>query len=536
MKPPSHALRYLWPFALHSPFALHHSPIAIRPSPFAHRHSPCPFQPLIDQPVEGDREREVDQLGRRVESPQILAFGGEGGQVYATRRHDAPLVPGRSVGADQRLVEERLVDRAEFLHAQLGVVHPLAHAAGTHVGERVDRLEELFVLAGAGREPRGAGRIEELPVVGEDPGLGCALVEDPEGDLEPLPEVPVARIDGPGLGEPDQARDAVGVGIDPCGREHLALLGEEEEEEPVDHDQQLVVEPPSLLRIVERRPQLGIEEPLGERLDRNPHLALQLPADLDPLLAALPEEDLEGKAPLLVPGKGDEAAPVRQTVERAEGSEVAGLENGVEVETDESLDVLVVEVAQDPEVTAVGNDPPERGRTVEVALKLLVGRTAAASGDGTRLRPPHGRLVEILPHQEHRRSTLTLPSEMTDGKTVSAILARKVRPLKDRLEVEELEERDQPLLAQLAHIHLIEARGDRLVALAGKGEGRLDRLGVHGGPLGLMPRIREGGRREERSTRRIGKRLREERAGKQPAGNMYEFEGFTHWRAPAGSG
>lgn len=183
-------------------------------SPFAIRHSPRPVKALLDDGHEGRLDEFVDQFGRGVERAGGLAFraGGKGegegewrvasGEwcfarsigcspfaisacLFAVRR--SPFAIRRLKSGEDRLkVEQRFIDRAEFLGVEGGVVDAAADAflGGGEPGKGTDGLEQVAVV-----EPGGvnvAERVEELTVEGRQGQLSGErfVVEDVEEGLE----------------------------------------------------------------------------------------------------------------------------------------------------------------------------------------------------------------------------------------------------------------------------------------------------------------------------------------------------------------
>src|SRR5690606_21959639 len=118
--------------------------------------------------------------------------------------------------------------------------------------------------------------VEKLAVVrvySEDVGEFLVADEGAEGGLEALPQVSAARLGSAALGEVAKSGDRVGVTVYLGGiMEETALLGVEEEEDPVEDGEQLPVEHPAEARVVaEPPPQGGITfqdavEEMGECL------------------------------------------------------------------------------------------------------------------------------------------------------------------------------------------------------------------------------------------------------------------------------
>ncbi|WCJ60899.1 hypothetical protein NXS98_07195 [Fontisphaera persica] len=243
---------------------------AIRPadhSPFTIRHSLRLDEPFGDQLVERDRKQEVHQRRARVVRPQVFALGAQGRQVNRTRRHDEAFGLGRRVGQPERVAQQCLIDRAQFLDAEFRVVDPLLEVLHPHMGQFLDGFEQKLVLARLRHQVRRALEIEQLAVEGEHADFGCALGQHLEGDLQPFPQVAPVRLNGLALGQPRQGRDGVGLGIEALSGQHPALLGKQEEQDAVDDQQQLVVERTGGLRVIEHLPELRAEQALRQGFD-----------------------------------------------------------------------------------------------------------------------------------------------------------------------------------------------------------------------------------------------------------------------------
>ena len=146
-------------------------------------------QGFLDDRIEGRVEQAVDQRG---------------GRVVAAGR--LPLVP-RGYGQDERpcvcvdagvQLEERLVDRAQLLGAEVAEVHRPQHGATASrdvlgVAEVADRFEQVLVGQRCGIEVRGRlGREQERAEAG-DGQRGIPAPQLLEEDLERLVKVGVGR-------------------------------------------------------------------------------------------------------------------------------------------------------------------------------------------------------------------------------------------------------------------------------------------------------------------------------------------------------
>jgi hypothetical protein len=114
---------------------------------------------------------------------------------------------------------------------------------------------------------------------------------------------------------------------------------------------------------------------------------------------------------------------VAKPVQAAEVGESTGLEDGSQVELDVGARAGVVEVAQQAQHLAVGEQAPALRGGVEEPLQFVVSGPLATGRWAVK--------VEIRDQQE-RGSIGAIPAEV--GDRPRAVAGRKVRPLEDRLE------------------------------------------------------------------------------------------------------
>lgn len=314
---------------------------------------------LLEHRVQGGVEEAPDQ-GRG----RVVAAGGLP-LVTAGRLQ----LEARRVGVDLGVeLQERLVDTPQLLRAEVLVVHGPADALLDREGERADAVQEVVVRQPGGREVGDRlGRPEEAPE-GREPERRVAGVAAEAFHDEP--QAPV-EVGVPGatrpLGEPAEAARRVEAGVALPGRglrlgveEQVPVLGDEEEEEPVDEPEELAVvllgrERPGAEPVAERAVGRVGEEAAPESRDRRLDPVAQAIEGARPLLPGRPRPALEPALPGLL------ALDARLVGEEPEEDEVGvdlALHHGLEVELDEGLASEARVVAEEAQPEAVRDEPP----------------------------------------------------------------------------------------------------------------------------------------------------------------------------------
>ena len=241
----------------------------------------CFGESLIDERVEAAVEGERHQRRWRVVGGEIASFRRERIEVGLSHSDGATLDGRWCVGDAERVVEERLVDRAQLLDAEVAVVDVEADVADLDGGERTDRIGNVAIRDGGSCEVWGVSGVEQLAVEGVHAECGgeTRVVKRVEGPFEPFPEVMTAAFVVAGLGCLAECGEAVGVPVQIArSGEHVALLGKQEEQRPVEHGKKLAVERPTEVGLLEHAcPQVGVgvERPVGELLDGPTNLWFQ---------------------------------------------------------------------------------------------------------------------------------------------------------------------------------------------------------------------------------------------------------------------
>jgi hypothetical protein len=307
------------------------------------------------------------------------------------------------------VVQQALIHRAEFFDVEGGVVDPARRRGGGFVVIRQmpEGVEEIAVGDRAVVEDQ---RFEEFAVEGwgvEEGGEVFVGEHFPE-DAEAAPQVVVVGVGGAAVEGSSQAGNAVVFAVEGVCADEVALLGDEEEEEPIHQAQQLVVE---FLRTQPRSPTIrhsrfalsplatrhspfairhhhplperlvrGVgEEAVGQALEALFDAVAEAIADatalLDGVLAVLFEEAVGG-----IGGGARQAAAVEQAVEDFELAEALLVEDLREVELDIGLAADVGAVAQQAQGEAVGDDAPEVFAAVEEFLEEGVRGHSGAFG------------------------------------------------------------------------------------------------------------------------------------------------------------
>ncbi len=140
-----------------------------------------------------------------------------------------------------------------------------------------------------------------------------------------------------------------------------------------------------------------------------------------------------------------------EAVEGAEVAVVAGLEDGFQVELDVAFGEGVVVVTQEPQHDSVSEDRPVVGlAVVEEGLQHVVGRfgfEATAGGDAS---------VQVLGRGDGVEHGGAVASPATVGEGVAqlaCLIQDGVTAQVDGLEIEQLEEGEQPASADLGDVH-----------------------------------------------------------------------------------
>ncbi|RLF50602.1 MAG: hypothetical protein DRN19_04245 [Thermoplasmata archaeon] len=240
------------------------------------------------------------------------------------------------------------------------------------------------------------------------------MPEDPEG----VPEVLVVGIGTAVVGQAPQAGDAVVSPIEVASPKELSLLGNEEEEEPVNEPEEFLIELVGVGVLFLERPFPEIcvlrmfEETIAEDPESFYHaIAQAIPGPgtlLDGLKVIALEPTLVG-----VVQSPRQACPVQQPVEDLEVAEPLLLEDRLEIELHVSLMADHGGLAEETKGLPVCDQAPSVFRVVKVLLNQGVGREA---------RAPRGRpLPEFLlcSHDVHRGRVFVLPGTVGDGEGLS---------------------------------------------------------------------------------------------------------------------
>jgi hypothetical protein len=289
------------------------------------------------------------------------------------------------------VVEQALVDRAEFLDVERGVVDAAERAAFVRdEGEGGDGSEEVAVGELPALEQFGSeefavedGEVEQGGQ-GTTIGEAVAAAQELEEGQEASPEVSVV-VGGAGFeGEPTQPFDGVALPVEVVAAQEPTLFGHQEEEEAVDQpEQELVVggggELASGDLLAQRAVGRVAEEAVAERVEGLLHTVAQAVAGAGPLLASLLVVLLQ-EAVLGIGDPGRQAGAVEQAVEEDEVGEALAGEDGGEVELEIGLGAQVGGGAEETEDEAIGDDPPEMVGAVEELLDEGVRGEAGATG------------------------------------------------------------------------------------------------------------------------------------------------------------
>jgi hypothetical protein len=301
------------------------------------------------------------------------------------------------VGDHRAIVEQCLVDAAEFFDIERAVVHPAQRPALRVVVERegADGGEQVGVRHAGLRRQVGACRFaEEVAIERRDrEAMADAPLKDTEGGEQSDPEVAVPalarrRCDAGMFRQPTQPRHTVvrmvdgegAVGVVPRGGDQVALFGDHQEEHAIDDAQRLAVE---LLRgqvaVGEGAAQALIrgvaQQSVRQRLQRLLYPVAQAvahpPAFRQRLLMVAFEPALRR-----IGGALRQARTVEQAIEQGEIAELFPLQHRLEVELDIRRAGEARRFAQQTQAHAIGHDPPQVVGRIEVLLHQRVGRQA----------------------------------------------------------------------------------------------------------------------------------------------------------------
>ncbi len=294
----------------------------------------------------------------------------------------------------QVVLQEALVDGAEMPLGEVAIVHELP----VHAGEAVDGPLEVRPADDVPLQERVLPGVEEAAVEGGDAQGGASPVYDAEQLLEARPERPALRQPVAGSVEVSghaalDGVEAVALAVHPAltHRQQLAGLGVEDEEQPVEDYQGVVVDLREHLRVVAAEPVLRVvEEALGQVPQGLVDLGLQRVAHAPGVLRALVQECPGAHGAVVERGAPEEG------VEVEEGCRVSGLQERGQVHLVEDVQLVGgVAVIESPE-PAVGQDAPLHARVAQVegdlVRRVLVGELVPgpAVGDVERAVPVLG--------------------------------------------------------------------------------------------------------------------------------------------------
>jgi len=287
-------------------------------------------------------------------------------QVAALAAHDGH----RPIGLGQAVLQQALVDAAEVAHAQVAEVH-----AGALVGARqqLEHARRPPVRHSALFEERMALGVEEAAVVGRDTEPRVPLVDHLEEATQARPECRHAiqelvsvlvnlALDG-------VQRVALAVALILPQGQQVAGFGVEDEEQPIQEDQGVVVDgPQTLFREVPGLLSLGeASTGLQQRpVDAVAHvLAQPLGGEVRLGLHALQEGDA-------LSVRQERRAPEEQP-EVGEGVGVGGLQQRRQVHLVEDVQARARVTAVEPPLTTVREDGPAAASLGEVVEDLEAG-------------------------------------------------------------------------------------------------------------------------------------------------------------------
>ena len=295
------------------------------------------------------------------------------GRVVAARILAGEAVPpdgNLAVLADEFLFEQPFVDGAELPHAEIAVVDVTPALGRPLERERVDDVGHRRVAEPDGGQQRGAAAVEQRAVVGRQADGGVALVD---GAAQIVDRRPIARrshrkrVAGV-LAAADVAPHAVAQRVIVVARipdrQQIAILGIEDEQEPVEQDQR------GLPRVRQRGVRGGIGDGAGEvRKHLSEDETGQARGDPLPVKTAFVHRAPMKRA--IVVGAGQEARPpeherehlqpmaARRLVEREQAFVVAGkAEDRREIDLEELLGDGKRALPVETPPRAVGEDSP----------------------------------------------------------------------------------------------------------------------------------------------------------------------------------
>src|SRR6266568_4272364 len=195
---------------------------------------------FIEYRVKGGVEQAGDQAGGRVVAACRFALVSTGRVEFEGRGIDMQ---------DRMQFEQRFVDTAQFLWAEIAIVHDAACVPIAGEGERADGIEQVAIGDLAVCEICNGLSREEKAIQGGQTKLRIATVaaELLHDKTQPGEEIEVARAHTP-LGQVSQPGHRVvqciastGGGVCLGMEEQVAILGDEEYDQPVDDAQNLPI-------------------------------------------------------------------------------------------------------------------------------------------------------------------------------------------------------------------------------------------------------------------------------------------------------
>ena len=346
------------------------------------------------------------------------------------------------------LFEERFVNAAEFLGADVLVVNRAAHFVLLGERESADGDEHVAIGHQTVIEVgRGAGRPEEATERGQSE-RGAAGVGAKPGEQEPdvVPEVGVLRAAEP-VGDSAQTADGVvtkvilaGLCRDDFGKEQFTVFGGEQEQEAIDDAEELaevvLLGERACRELVAQRGVGRMREETGtEGGDGFFHAVAQL---VEGASAALPGFLRPFFQPAEFSAFAFNAGLVQQEPEQREVGVEFALHHGLQVELDERLAREGDVIAEQAQAQAVADDGPDvRRGAVQEFLHHAVRAGGACADDvlgtgievGTEADEVNGRVLPAV------RDGVAASLELEGLGGLQATVA------------EFLEERQQPLLA-----------------------------------------------------------------------------------------
>jgi len=350
---------------------------------------------------------------------------------------------------DRLLFEQTLVDAAELFGIEGAVVDVAGRGVAVFAVSREapERVEEVPVGEERLVKTLGFLDVEKVPVErGDSQHLAPVLVgEEAECGPKASPQVGMAVSAGASLGQAAEARDAVVVLVNAVGREQAALLGDHQEQQPVNEAEQLFVE---LTRrefaardTLTDRCVLGVaQDGVGDEVHCLFDAVAQPLADAAPLLDAVLVPPLEPAGFGRSAGRG-EAAAMQEAEEKGEIGKLAfSGEDGFEIELQVRLAAEQLGIAEQPQPSAVGDSAPKVLGTVQVLLDERV-RAQARPARG-------GALIQILAgaHDVNRRGVRFGAGAVGDGETQAVCLGGPL--LVTRVIPQAAQQRDHPLVTR----------------------------------------------------------------------------------------